>query len=364
MKEIILFGTGKYFCHKQDIVSKYHVKYIIDNKIQQGTPRLWEKSGISMMNPQDIDKDDSTEIYLMSMHFISMWKQLISLGVTPSRIVYPYFEEPFFQSDYVVDQCVKRMTFEREAIHIECKDDLHYIVRDEDEWYECLRSMYRKRYNIIGVISDMLPYPVSEQFATERGTPVDRYYIDDFLENHSQYIKGDVLEIEDNTYTKKFGKDKVRTSIVMDVCSTAPIVDFNANLETGEGIRDGVADCFILTQTLMYIFDLKSAARNISRLLKGNGTVLITCSGISQNSQRCMDNYGAYFNFNVAVFERMFEEQNDMQIVDVGSYGNVKTVSAHINGLCCEDLQKEDFIQNDKCYPLIVYAMVKKNEYL
>ena len=33
MKDIILFGTGKYFNHKYDIINKYHVKYIIDNKI-------------------------------------------------------------------------------------------------------------------------------------------------------------------------------------------------------------------------------------------------------------------------------------------------------------------------------------------
>ena len=361
MKDIILFGTGKYFNHKYDIINKYHVKYIIDNKIEQGTSILWEQSEIPIINPKDIDIDDSAEIYLMSMHFISMWRQLISLGVSPSRIVYPYFEKPYFQSDNVVDEYTKRIIIRNDSIDIECKDGMKYIVHNEEEWYEFLRLIYRKKYKLIEAISGMDINPISEQFATERGTPVDRYYIQNFLKNHSQYIKGNVLEIEDNSYTKQFGKNAVEKSIVMDVCSTVPIVDFNANLESGEGIKNEIADCFILTQTLMYIFDLKSAAKNISRLLKCNGVALITCSGISQNSQRCMDNYGAYFNFNTAVFERMFEEQKDMQIVEVGSYGNVKTVSAHINGLCCEDLREEDFISNDKYYPLIVYAVVKKN---
>lgn len=49
-----------------------------------------------------------------------------------------------------------------------------------------------------------------------------------------------------------------------------------------------------------------------------------------------------------------------MEVLEVGSYGNVKTVSAHLNGLCCEDLAEDDFAPNDKYYPLIVYAVVRK----
>ncbi len=43
----------------------------------------------------------------------------------------------------------------------------------------------------------------------------------------------------------------------MDVDAVGAEITFQANLENGSGIRDEVADCFILTQTLMYIFDLK-----------------------------------------------------------------------------------------------------------
>ena len=46
--------------------------------------------------------------------------------------------------------------------------------------------------------------------------------------------------------------------LIMDVSSKDEGITFQGNLETGEGILDGIADCFILTQTLMYIFDLKN----------------------------------------------------------------------------------------------------------
>ena len=48
--------------------------------------------------------------------------------------------------------------------------------------------------------------PVSTVFGFDRGTPIDRYYIEKFLKANSSFIKGDVLEIAENDYTKKFAK--------------------------------------------------------------------------------------------------------------------------------------------------------------
>lgn len=74
-----------------------------------------------------------------------------------------------------------------------------------------------------------------------------------------------------------------------------------------------------------------------------------------------MDNYGSYFNFNAAVFNKMFQNEK-ATIVDVGSYGNVKTALAHLAGMCAEDLQANDFEMDDRYYPLIVYAVVRRDE--
>lgn len=359
MEKILLFGTGKYFMTKHNILEKYEVVGIVDNKIKE--PTKYENTNIDMFNPTDIG-DGCEKIFLMSMFFVSMWKQLVGLGVNPDRIVYPFFLKPYFQSDSVVDEMVDSIIFTREFIEITCKDGMKFFVKSQEEWNEVLRQIYRSRYGIIDAISKMDLYPVSEQFATERGTPIDRYYIDIFLQHNSQYIKGEVLEIEDNTYTKKYGGNHYDSSIVMDVSSKDENIDFNANLETGEGIKESIADCFICTQTLMYIYDLQSVAQNIIKMLKPGGVALITCSGLSQNSRRCMESYGAYWGFNEAALKRMFINIDGAEVIESGIYGNVKTVSAHINGLCIEDIDESDFKENDVCYPLIVYAVVKKNE--
>ncbi len=361
MQDIIVFGMGKYFeCKKETIRKKYNVVSFLDNKVEAGTSVLYEDTDIKILNPMDIDKKADAAIFLMSVHFISMWKQLCGMGISPERIVFPYMETPFFENDDALCHCLKELRFSKDYFECICKNAETVRISNEAEWREFLRSAYRDRYPLINSIAGMDAEPISRQFGTERGTPIDRYYIEAMLANHSDCIWGDVLEIEDNTYTMQFGGDKVKQSIVMDVSSTDSRVSFNGNIETGQGIRDEIADCFILTQTLMYIYDLGSAAHNIMRLLKKGGTALITCSGISQNSRRCMDNYGCYFNFNEDVFVRMFEKESSAQVLEVGSFGNVKTVSAHINGLCSEDLVEEDFVPNDKYYPLIVYAVVKK----
>ena len=47
--------------------------------------------------------------------------------------------------------------------------------------------------------------PFSTNFGYERGGPVDRYYIENFLQKHASHIQGRVLEIGDNEYTLRFG---------------------------------------------------------------------------------------------------------------------------------------------------------------
>ena len=43
--------------------------------------------------------------------------------------------------------------------------------------------------------------PISSSFGFDRGKPIDRRYIEDFLSRHAQDITGRVLEVADNAYT-------------------------------------------------------------------------------------------------------------------------------------------------------------------
>ena len=99
--------------------------------------------------------------------------------------------------------------------------------------------------------------PVSRLFGFDRGEPIDRYYIESFLDRNAGDMSGEVLEIGDAAYTVKFGGDTVTRSHVLHAVPGNPNATLVGNLETGEGIPHEAFDCAILTQTFPFIFDVK-----------------------------------------------------------------------------------------------------------
>ena len=59
--------------------------------------------------------------------------------------------------------------------------------------------------------------PISQDFGFDRGTPIDRHYVEDFLTRNSGDIKGRVLEVGDDAYTRRFGGARVAQRDVLHV---------------------------------------------------------------------------------------------------------------------------------------------------
>lgn len=64
--------------------------------------------------------------------------------------------------------------------------------------------------------------PIGRLYGYDRGEPVDRYYIEKFLDSHRAEIAGAVLEISENTYTRQFGGDRVTHSDVLHYDDPTP----------------------------------------------------------------------------------------------------------------------------------------------
>src|SRR5215203_4909822 len=64
--------------------------------------------------------------------------------------------------------------------------------------------------------------PISRNYGWERGTPIDRFYIDRFLTRHATDITGRVLEIGDDEYTRGYGADRVTKSDVLHASEGNP----------------------------------------------------------------------------------------------------------------------------------------------
>src|SRR5579864_8443482 len=106
--------------------------------------------------------------------------------------------------------------------------------------------------------------PLSAGWGFDRGTPIDRYYIERFLGAHRSDIRGHVLEVADSRYTDRFGAD-VEASDVLDVSAENPRATLIADLGRPETLPEERYDCVVLTQTLQYVYDLGAAAEAVHR---------------------------------------------------------------------------------------------------
>lgn len=201
--------------------------------------------------------------------------------------------------------------------------------------------------------------PFSKKFGIDLGTPIDRFYIEQFLETNRSLITGSVLEVENDNYTKKFGFS-VERSDVMNAVMT-PITTFVGNLETGKGIPENRYNCIICTQTIQVIFDLDSTIDHLLKALQSDGKLLLTASGISQISRYDYDRWGEYWRFTEQSLTKIGEKNNQCKKVEVSSYGNVATAKAFLDGVPLEMIEDEVLNFNDNDYQVTVCAILTKN---
>ncbi|MDE7287211.1 MAG: class I SAM-dependent methyltransferase, partial [Lachnospiraceae bacterium] len=179
--------------------------------------------------------------------------------------------------------------------------------------------------------------------------------------SNQSLIKGRVMEIGDREYTVRYGKEMMQESDILHVMKSDPSDNMICgNFATGEGIVEESIDCLICTQTLPFIYDLHKAAENMVRVLKKGGTALITVGGISQIISYERTHFGHYWSFTDMSMRMLFEELEDVESVQIGTYGNVKTASAFLYGISFEEMEPEDLDYHDVNYQLIVTAVVTK----
>lgn len=205
-------------------------------------------------------------------------------------------------------------------------------------------------------------HPVSTLFGYDRGQPIDRYYIENFLSQHRNDIHGRVLEIGDNTYTKQFGGSRVERSDILHAVEGNPSATIVADIAHADNIPSETFDCIILTQTLQFVYDLPSAMNHLHRILKPDGVILATMPGISQISRYDMDKWGEFWRFTTQSARRLFEKKFMAENIEVKAYGNVLIAIAFLHGLATEELKPEHFEYQDPDYQVLITVRAVKSK--
>src|SRR5215207_7533889 len=98
--------------------------------------------------------------------------------------------------------------------------------------------------------------PASRCFGFDRGTPIDRHYIESFLARHAEDVRGRVLEVGDDGYTRRFG-GAVRSVDIVDIDAGNPRATLVGDLADPATLPREAFDCIICTQTLMLMYDVR-----------------------------------------------------------------------------------------------------------
>ena len=204
------------------------------------------------------------------------------------------------------------------------------------------------------------PLPLSDDWGFSRGTPIDRFFIERFLARHQGDIGGHVLEVKDDTYTRRFGAHRVSASDVLDVRADNSRASIIADLQTATSIPSDSFDCLILTQVLDEIDDVEAALGTVLRVLKPGGVALITVPGISQISSNPEEASKWSRSFYPRTLQQLLAKFFDPKTLIVEGFGNLKTTIGFLAGLAQEDLAKDDFLLQDQRYPLTVAARATK----
>lgn len=198
------------------------------------------------------------------------------------------------------------------------------------------------------------PAPLSRVFGHDRGHPIDRHYVETFLFENAPRIRDRVLEVGEDSYTRRFGGAAVTRSDVLNVVPN-PRATIVADLTDCPRIADAAYDCVILTQTLPFIFDLSRAIANCRRILRPGGALLVTVPGISQRSAYDAERWGDYWRFTPQSLEMLL--RREFINVSLTCFGNVRSATALLEGRAARELTPIELDHRDPDYPVIIAAI-------
>ncbi|MEA2480405.1 MAG: hypothetical protein QOJ07_2327 [Thermoleophilaceae bacterium] len=206
--------------------------------------------------------------------------------------------------------------------------------------------------------------PISRNYGWERGTPIDRYYIDRFLTAHVRDVRGRVLEIGDDEYTRRYGGDAVTSSDVLHASPGNPQATIVADLADAPEIADAAFDCVICTQTLLLIYDLPAAIATLRRILAPGGVVLVTLPGVSRICREEADEWGDYWRFTSDSARRLFGDEESAfgaGEAEVTAYGNVLAATAMLHGLAAEEVGARRLDDRDRDFEVLIGVRARRS---
>lgn len=190
--------------------------------------------------------------------------------------------------------------------------------------------------------------PLSE-WGFERGTPVDRYYIERFLSTHRELVHGRVLEVKEDLYASAYGAADVEVLDIDSGNSSATLVGDICDRTT---LPAGAFDCTIITQTLQLVTDPQAALENLLATMRPGGSALVVVPSLSR-----LAGPGDRWRWTALGFQELADRAG--VLAEVRAFGNLVACRAFLLGAAAEELPRGVLDEEDPDYPLLVTAVVR-----
>lgn len=197
--------------------------------------------------------------------------------------------------------------------------------------------------------------PFSTAFGFDRGTPIDRYYVDDFLGRHRALITGRVLEIQASGYTQRFGQG-VTASHTLDI-DPKFAATYTCDLSRAQDVvPDNSYDCFLLPNTLQHLQDIDGALDNIHRIVRPGGAIIATAAAFIPLIPDGPD----YWRITADGWHEQTSRHWPHDAVEIAAYGNCLAAIAAMHGLSVEDVTPAELDVHDPRYPVLIGIACRK----
>lgn len=198
--------------------------------------------------------------------------------------------------------------------------------------------------------------PLSERWGADRGVSVHRRYITDFLEGHAADVRGHVLEFNDPGYTREVGGPRVTRSDVVHIDDTNPQATIVADLTRPNDVPSDTFDCVIATHVLHVIFEPLTILRELHRILRPGGVLLVAVPTVSMIGPE----FPELWRFTPLGVRRLLEATFPPEGVEVRPYGNSLAAAAEIRGVVSGELTARELWSVDPRFAVEVCARARK----
>jgi|RhiMethySRZTD1v2_1073278.scaffolds.fasta_scaffold55141_5 SAM-dependent methyltransferase len=201
--------------------------------------------------------------------------------------------------------------------------------------------------------------PIGAGSGAQRGMPIDRYYVDRFVQQRAGLVRGRVLEAETPELARRYGRDVERVD-VLDVDAYNDDATLLADLGDAGSLPEAAFDCELLVGVLERVTNLDVAVSNAWRSVALGGALLVSVPTVRAVDRTDAGRGVDTWRMLPAGLQAILELRCPDGDVEVEGFGNVLAATALLMGVAAEELRPSELDHHDPEHPVVACGCVVK----